>query len=267
LARLSRTMTSGFGREGRLAWRVWGRGKPLVLLHGGYGSWRHWARNIDALSQRYELWIPDLPGLGASASAPEDAGPEEIARFVLEGLQELGALEALSAIAGFSFGSIIAGHLAAQAVVPSLVLVGASGLGASRSPVQLEKLPAGGWESEAAAVHRKNLEALMIADPAQVDALAVAIQTANVGEARFKSVRFSRSDNLLLALRETRARRISAIWGENDAVAKGAIPERIALLETIPQFRSYEVIAGAGHWVMYEAASSFDDALLRLIGT
>ena len=24
--------------EGRLVWRIWGQGEPVVLLHGGYGS-------------------------------------------------------------------------------------------------------------------------------------------------------------------------------------------------------------------------------------
>ena len=27
--------------EGCLVWRSWGEGSPLVLLHGGYGSWTH----------------------------------------------------------------------------------------------------------------------------------------------------------------------------------------------------------------------------------
>ena len=26
----------------KVSWRSWGKGTPLVLLHGGYGSWRHW---------------------------------------------------------------------------------------------------------------------------------------------------------------------------------------------------------------------------------
>src|SRR5271168_5409571 len=33
--------------EGRMFWHVWGDGPPLALLHGGYGSWSHWTRNVN----------------------------------------------------------------------------------------------------------------------------------------------------------------------------------------------------------------------------
>jgi len=38
-------------------WHVWNRShpQPLVLLHGGSGSWTHWVRNIDALSQQHAV--------------------------------------------------------------------------------------------------------------------------------------------------------------------------------------------------------------------
>ena len=26
---------------------MWGEGRPLVLLHGGTGSWMHWVRNVE----------------------------------------------------------------------------------------------------------------------------------------------------------------------------------------------------------------------------
>ncbi len=35
--------------DGTMVWRSWGEGPTLVLFHGGAGSWRHWAHNIDVL--------------------------------------------------------------------------------------------------------------------------------------------------------------------------------------------------------------------------
>ena len=37
--------------NGKMVWRHWGKGPPLVLLHGGFGSWTHWIRNIEAFTQ------------------------------------------------------------------------------------------------------------------------------------------------------------------------------------------------------------------------
>ena len=59
--------------EGRIVWRVWGSGPPLLLTHGGGGSWLHWIRNIDALAQERTVWAVDLPGYGDSAMPPRVA--------------------------------------------------------------------------------------------------------------------------------------------------------------------------------------------------
>ena len=57
---------------GTLVWRVWGQGRPIVMLHGGSGSWNHWVRNIDALlASGRQVIAPDLPGFGDSAR-PDD---------------------------------------------------------------------------------------------------------------------------------------------------------------------------------------------------
>ena len=52
--------------DGNLVWRRWGKGKgaPVVLVHGGSGSWTHWIKNITGLAERGEVWAGDLPGLG-----------------------------------------------------------------------------------------------------------------------------------------------------------------------------------------------------------
>jgi len=51
-----------------MVWRVWGGGPPLVLLHGGTGSWMHWIRNIEELARDFTVVAPDIPGSGESAS-------------------------------------------------------------------------------------------------------------------------------------------------------------------------------------------------------
>ena len=52
-----------------LAVRRWGTGNPLVLLHGGMGSWSHWLRNIGALAREFTVITLDMPGYGSSNGA------------------------------------------------------------------------------------------------------------------------------------------------------------------------------------------------------
>ncbi|MBU3713853.1 MAG: alpha/beta hydrolase, partial [Ferruginibacter sp.] len=49
-----------------ITYRIFGEGLPVMLLHG-FGEDGHiWQRQIDFLSTRYKLVVPDLPGSGKS---------------------------------------------------------------------------------------------------------------------------------------------------------------------------------------------------------
>src|SRR5690349_8205800 len=88
LAAAARRLETPCG-EGSMVWHVWGDGAPLVLLHGGSGSWRHWARNVGPLSEHRMVVCPDLPGLGESAMPPPAEDPGPVAAVVREGITHL----------------------------------------------------------------------------------------------------------------------------------------------------------------------------------
>ena len=50
----------------QVAVKTAGEGTAYILLHGGMGSWNHWARNIDALADHFQVRAVDLPGYGDS---------------------------------------------------------------------------------------------------------------------------------------------------------------------------------------------------------
>ncbi len=244
---------------GRMVWRAWGEGAPLVLLHGGSGSWRHWARQIPAFAQTRLVLAPDLPGLGESDDPPGET-PEAVAGVVADGVgQVLGGVAGVD-LAGFSFGAIIAGHVAARLPLRRLAILGAGGLGTARSPVPLVKVRDKA-RAEREAAHRANLASLMIADPARIDALALEIQEANSAGARLRSRQFAPSATLLAALRRAPAP-LTAIWGARDAVAWPNLAGRIAVLREARPDATVHVVRGAGHWVGYEAAGEVN-AILR----
>lgn len=183
------------GEGGAVMWRVAGEGPTLVLLHGGAGSWTHWTRNIPALSGRFRLLVPDMPGFGQSDAAvpPQDA--DAIAARILAGIDILAGPAAPFFLAGFSFGGLIAGRVAmlAGARLRRLVLVGPSGLGLTSSM----SLPLRSWRGladakERAECHRHNLRVLMFAPGTGIDDATVAIQALNAERARVDSRPISR---------------------------------------------------------------------------
>jgi pimeloyl-ACP methyl ester carboxylesterase len=251
--------------DGGMVWRIWGGGPPLVLLHGGYGSWTHWIRNVLVLARQFTVIAPDLPGLGESATPPEPHTAEGLAAILVEGLEIVLPKGAVAHIAGFSFGGVLGGHVAAQLGdrLRALTIVGSNGLGLVRQPTALERVPPGATAEEALAVHRHNLGVLMIADPAKIDELAVYIQSQNAPRGRVRSRRFSRTDTLARALPLVKAR-LDGIWGERDATARCHLEERAGVLRGFQPAARFEMIPGAGHWVQYEAADRFNAVLAEI---
>jgi 2-hydroxy-6-oxonona-2,4-dienedioate hydrolase len=251
--------------DGTMAWRVWGSGPPLVLLHGGYGSWMHWIRNVLPLAREFTVVAPDLPGLGESATPPEPHTPKGLARIIIDGFDKVLPGWTGLHVVGFSFGGILGTHVAAQLGprLQRLTIVGSNGMGLVRQPTDLHRVASGMSEAERLEVHRHNLGALMIADPAHIDDLAVYIQSTNAPRGRIRSRRFSRSDALAGALPMVKAQ-LAGIWGERDATAYPYVAERARVLREAQPGARFEVIAGAGHWVQYESAERFNAVLADL---
>ena len=266
LARTARKVRTPCG-DGAMVWRVWGAGAPLVLFHGGSGSWTHWIRNIPELSRHYELWVADIPGLGDSAMPPKPWVPATIADVVVAGLGQQFPVSARLHFAGFSFGGQVAGLAATRMGdrIRSLTLIGVAALGLRADPREpFEKVRVGMSAAEIAAVYRQNLAVLMFADPANIDALAVHIQAENIKRARFRSRPFAPTDNLARALAEVSAP-LKTIWGTRDIIARPSLEARLDILRRHHPELAVGLIEGAGHWVAYEAADRFNAAFLELL--
>lgn len=251
--------------EGTMVWRAWGRGRPLVLLHGGSGSWRHWLRNIPAFAADRMVICPDLPGLGDSDMPPIPASPETIAPILAEGLRLALPDEPGYDLAGFSFGALCSGHLAAadQDRCLSLTVIGAGALGFERSPTHLVKVRhLEGTERDDA--NRHNLAELMFADASRIDEVALAMQDLHTRRARFKSRGWANTDSLRQAIARGRAP-LAAIYGEQDAIARPHVGLRLDLIRGMRARATAESIPGAGHWVSYEAAEPFNAALRHVL--
>jgi 2-hydroxy-6-oxonona-2,4-dienedioate hydrolase len=263
LARSAAVVTSPCG-AGRMVWHRWGAGPALVLLHGGYGSWTHWLRNIDALAARHTVFAADLPGLGDSDAPPAPVTPEGLAAIIAAGLETVLPSGERFHLVGFSFGAML-GSFVAAALGPrvrSMTLVGSASMGLRRAPMQEMQPPRAHMSrAEMLALQRTNLGILMFADAAAIDDLAVHLQRENVARARLKSRVFA-PQNLLGPVLPRITAPLGGIWGERDATACPWVEERRDMLRHIQPDAFFAVIPGAGHWVMYEAADAFNRTLL-----
>ena len=120
---------------GTMVWHVWGESRPglppVVLFHGGSGSWTHWLRNIQPLvAAGRQVIAADLPGFGDSAPPPSGGDADALVRPLADGLNVLLGGEPCDLV-GFSFGGLTAGLLLAEhpALARRLVLVGAPAMG------------------------------------------------------------------------------------------------------------------------------------------
>ena len=252
--------------ELRVCWRGFGGGPPLVLLHGGHGSWLHWVRNIEALAAHHTVWVPDLPGYGDSDEPLPGGGLASLVEPTIVTLNHLVGADTPIDLVGFSFGGLVAAQLAAQRPqVRRLVLLGPGGHQSPRRPRgELRSWKAAAQSADAAAlddVMRHNLSMHMLHAAAQeIDPLAVQIHTDACLHARFRSKEISRGGGLQEALAQRQGPSL-LVWGQHDVTAD---PEVIAsaMADRLPEGRAH-IVKGAGHWVQFERADEINALLLN----
>ena len=259
--------------KGSIVWRRWSSerteraGSPVLLVHGGGGSWTHWIRNIEALAARHTVWALDLPGLGDSA-VPDAFTIDEIGVIVERGLRTLipdGPVD----VVGFSFGGAVSTYVAMklEGRLRNLVLTG------SRFNIDLsgEFPQLVSWKEiedpEARlAGHRRNLEIMMIADQAHIDDLAIYVQSTNTPRARFFGPKLDPNGKLHEFLPHVRPqRRVTGISGLEDQIAKPIMHKQDSGLKAIHPNGIFHGIADAGHWVQYEGAARYNAIVLETL--
>jgi pimeloyl-ACP methyl ester carboxylesterase len=112
----------------RLRWFEAGSGPTVALLHGLGGAASNWMLVAPALSERFRVLVPELPGHGGSSALP---GPAETLDPYADRVAAL--LPAPAVLVGHSLGAVVALRLASRSpeLVRGLVLTGAAGIGSS----------------------------------------------------------------------------------------------------------------------------------------
>lgn len=252
--------------SGDVVWYELGQGKPLVLLHGGFGNHLHWDKNIEFFARNYRVLVPDMPGFGESDKALEHT-IESLLIPLLDSLHQLIKPEDVIDVVCFSFGGLVGSQLVMdRGNVAHLGILGAVGHHVERRPRgDLINWKEAFANQDLSALHdcmRHNLLMHMIYDESAIDANAVDIQTRACTTCRFKSREISWSGGLFEKLDKIQASsntQIILIWGEFDVTGDPKVLEEMALLR-LPDVRA-RVLSGAGHWVQYEQSDEINRML------
>jgi 2-hydroxy-6-oxonona-2,4-dienedioate hydrolase/4,5:9,10-diseco-3-hydroxy-5,9,17-trioxoandrosta-1(10),2-diene-4-oate hydrolase len=246
-----------------------GQGDPVVLIHGGgpgASGASNYRRNIDALSSRYRLIIPDLPGYGKS-DKPNISGPRyaAYANAMLGLLDELGIKRAH--LVGNSLGGGAALKMALEAPerVDKLVLMGPAGLVSAytRVPTEGARLILGYYGGEGPTREKlsafirvllydaSNLTPELLEERYQASIDPELVANPPLGRGQMPILEELWRDARLAKLpHET-----LVLWGREDRVNPLMTAEILVSQLPNAQFVSF---TKCGHWVQWERAAAFN---------
>ncbi len=240
-----------------------GQGDPLVVIHGGGGDARTWLNNIEALSDKYTVYAPDLPGYGGSQPLDGHYYIPELAEFVDSFSDNLG-LDSFHLV-GHSLGGGIALNYALESPhrIRKLVLVSSLCLGREIALwVRLLSIPAllRSIGSLVMAVLRaiRWLVKLLLAPVEFVMPLSPASVTMG------GSITTFREQTLVLANRLSEIMMPTLlVWGAKDPIVP--VRQAYAAAQAIPDCR-LEVFEGRGHNVHRDEVQKFSHVLTGFLG-
>jgi pimeloyl-ACP methyl ester carboxylesterase len=116
-------------------YEVFGKGRPVLFLHGWLGSWRYWLPSMEVASEHFRTYAFDLIGFGDTAQRAIEPSIAAYAEQVIRFLDALG-IERV-ALVGHSMGGMVSLKTAIEHPdrIERVVTVGAPIVGSSLAPL------------------------------------------------------------------------------------------------------------------------------------
>lgn len=110
---------------------MYGRGKPVILLHGWLGSWGLWQETMSFLGRYYRTYALDFWGFGESGKKRETYAVQDFVSLVDQFMEQLGIARA--PLVGHSMGGTVSLSVAIRFPerVSKVVVVGSPIVGSS----------------------------------------------------------------------------------------------------------------------------------------
>lgn len=124
-------MSSITSDQGILHYEVFGRGRPVILLHGWLGSWGLWQQTMTTLGSQYRTYALDFWGFGESGARRSTYDVDDFISLVGQFMDQLGILKA--PLVGHSMGGTVSLSYAIRCPerVEKVVVIGSPIVGSS----------------------------------------------------------------------------------------------------------------------------------------
>jgi len=121
--------------QGIVHYETYGRGRPVLLLHGWLGSWALWRNTIEELGKEFRTYALDFWGFGESGDQGEDFSVNNFVSLVNQFMDRLGIVKA--PLVGHSMGGTVSLSMALRSPekVVKVIIVGSPIVGSSLSPL------------------------------------------------------------------------------------------------------------------------------------
>jgi pimeloyl-ACP methyl ester carboxylesterase len=91
--------------QGNVHYEVFGRGRPVILLHGWLGSWGLWQETMTQLGRHYRTYAMDFWGFGESGKKRDSYAVQDFVSLVDQFMEQLGIVRA--PLVGHSMGGTV----------------------------------------------------------------------------------------------------------------------------------------------------------------
>ncbi|HEX7434052.1 MAG TPA: alpha/beta hydrolase [Anaerolineaceae bacterium] len=98
--------------QGIVHYEVYGRGRPIILLHGWLGSWGLWQDTMTTLGKSYRTYALDFWGFGESGKKRNTYAVQDFVSLVNQFMEQLGIERA--PLVGHSMGGTVSLSMAIQ---------------------------------------------------------------------------------------------------------------------------------------------------------
>jgi len=121
--------------QGTVHYEVYGKGKPVILLHGWLGSWGLWQETMAYLGASYRTYALDFWGFGESGRKRETYAVQDFVSLVDQFMEQLGIARA--PLVGHSMGGTVSLEMAIiyPERVSKVVVAGSPIVGSSLAPL------------------------------------------------------------------------------------------------------------------------------------